>query len=200
MNFRVWTPRYITNRIKVVIHQQLHRSDPWLTADSITILNKHLQSSDNGLEWGSGRSTIWFGKRINTLVSVETNREWHEIVSNKIAHEGLHNIKLKFTAGKTYSNLLEQTKNISNDSLDFVLIDGAVNRHLTTEISIPLLKKGGLLIIDNINWFMPSPYGLAPDSITELRPEWTAVSELIQNWKSLWTTNGVTDTAIWFKP
>ncbi|MDH4027211.1 MAG: class I SAM-dependent methyltransferase [Nitrospirota bacterium] len=200
MNFKIWTPRYLLNRIKVAIHHQLYKDDPWLTKDSIAYLEKHLRPSDSGLEWGSGRSTIWFGKRVKSLISVETDGKWYKTVNNKIAGNGLHNIQIRITAGDTFAHMSEQITDIPEDSLDFVLIDGAVTRHITTELSIPLLKTGGLLIIDNINWYMPSPYGYAPDSVTEIKPEWAKVFEKVRHWKCHWTTDGVTDTAMWIKP
>ena len=200
MNLTVWTPRYAVNRIKVAIYQKLSKNDPWLTLDSITFIEKYLRSSDAGIEWGSGRSTIWFAKKVKSLLSIETDRMWYEKIREKLIEENLYNVELKITAGETYESLLEQCIDISEESIDFVLIDGAINRHLTAEICIPLLKKGGLLIIDNINWYMHSPYGNAPDSVTELKSEWTTVSEILRSWRCYWTTNGVTDTAIWFKP
>lgn len=201
MNLRYWilNPSYIKNRIKLLIWQKQHKDYPWITSDAVNFLSGYLSSTDIGLEWGSGQSTVWFAKRVKSLLSIETDRMWYEKVRAKLIEENLHDVELKITAGDTYESLLEQCADISEESIDFVLVDGAINRHLTTEICIPLLKKGGLLIIDNINWYMPSPYGKAPDSVMELKPEWTTVSEMLRGWRCYWTTDGVSDTAIWFK-
>src|SRR6478752_7701283 len=71
-------PRYFLNRIAVLVHQLLHAQDPWLTRDAVLFLDRHLSRDMRGFEWGSGRSTIWFAKRIGALVSIEDNEQWYE--------------------------------------------------------------------------------------------------------------------------
>jgi len=44
------------------------------------------------LEFGAGMSTIWWAKRAQRVVSLETNPEWFAKLKDKIAEEGLTNI------------------------------------------------------------------------------------------------------------
>ena len=68
---------------------------------------------------------------------------------------------------------------------------------------MPKIKPGGILIIDNINWHLPSqskapgtrPAELGPATIT-----WAEVWQELAGWRRIWTSNGVWDTAIFFKP
>jgi hypothetical protein len=87
-------------------------------------------------------------------------------------------------------------------SIDFVLIDG-LYREYVTRLMIPKVKPGGLLIIDNVNWCLPSqthaPYSrtvaLGPNG-----PVWAELAQELADWRSIWTSSGVTDTAIFIKP
>ena len=198
MNFKIWTPRYILNRTKVAIRHKFNRDEPWLTGESIDFLNSYLDSSDIGLEWGSGRSTIWFAKKVMQLTSIETNEIWFNTVKELLTTNKLNNVNLKLRPEEPAEEYLD-TEGINDESLDFVLVDGMIYRHLAALVSIPLLKTNGLLIIDNINWFIPSPYGNAPSSVSKILSEWESIYDNFKNWRCFWTSDGVTDTAIWFK-
>ena len=69
--------------------------------------------------------------------------------------------------------------------------------------SLPLLKNGGILVIDNVNRYLPSR-SIAPNSRSiEAGPideEWQQVLDQISTWRYFWTSNGVSDTAVYFKP
>ncbi|MBN4054640.1 class I SAM-dependent methyltransferase [Nitrospira defluvii] len=197
MNIKVWTPRYIANRIKLAIRQQLYKDEPWLTSDAVKFLDKYLLFSDVGLEFGSGKSTVWFAKRIRKLTSIETDYSWYLRVDAALTNNNFKNVNLKIVPQEPYTKYIN-VSSIPEESLDFVLVDGH-HRHTATEISIPLLKKGGLLIIDNINWYIPSPFSIAPGSVRETKHEWIPIIEKLYAWRCYWTTDGITDTAIWFK-
>ena len=58
-NFSHLSPRYIFNRISVMIDQLRYKENPWITSSAVSILDSMLTSSDIGVEFGSGRSTLW---------------------------------------------------------------------------------------------------------------------------------------------
>jgi hypothetical protein len=68
---------------------------------------------------------------------------------------------------------------------------------------IPKLRSGALLIVDNVNWFLPSK-SRAPSSraVTDspLSPTWEQFASAVAGWELTWTENGVADTAIWRVP
>ena len=199
MNPKIWTPRYVKNRIRLAIRQKLYKEHPWLVLDSVNFMENYLKPQDRGLEWGCGRSTVWFAKRIGVLTSVETDKTWHGLVSSKLADAELVNVDLHLVSKDDPEEYLKPASVLAYESLDFVLVDGQ-HRHLAVTTSLPLLKKGGILIIDNINWYIPSPFGFAPASVKDVLPEWSGVFSLLKSWRCFWATDGVTDTAIWFKP
>lgn len=206
--FRHWTPKYLYNRFKLFLYEIKHRDHPWLTQQANTILSSCLAKTDVGLEWGSGRSTIWFAKRVAHLTSVEHDPRWYERVKKKLAECNITNTKLyhyKATSKREdieNSPYAEVADNFPDNSLDFALVDGVFRSECALR-ALRKIKPGGLLIIDNINWYLPSTSS-APNSRTEQNgsasQRWGHLAELLKEWRCIWTSNGVTDTAIWVKP
>jgi len=205
---RHWTLRYLWNRFNDKRYRSQHPDDPWLAPEAIHFLETYLRPTDTGLEFGSGRSTIWFAKRIQSLTSVEHNPEWHARVSKGLKDLNISNVsyhlhqKSNEDRSGTNSEYVGITKSITPASLNFVLVDGIYRAQCVLQC-IPLLLPGGILIIDNVNKYLPSD-SIAPNSrsIAEgpIDAEWENVLELIQTWRSYWTGNGVSDTAVYFKP
>ena len=81
-------------------------------------------------------------------------------------------------------------------------MDGAY-RDFSAKFILPKIKPGGMLIIDNVNWFLPSQ-SRSPNSRThQLGPDgdiWREVASELKGWRTIWTTSGIWDTAIFFKP
>jgi len=89
-----------------------------------------------------------------------------------------------------------------NFSLDFCLVDGAYREFCAMNV-INKLKPAGMLIIDNVNWYLPSD-SYSPNSRTMTEGPngaiWKKVMIEISGWRQIWTSSGVTDTAFFFKP
>lgn len=201
------TPRYVSNRIRDLLYQRTHPADPWLTPASIGMLSTLLHPTDRGVEFGSGRSTLWFAARVAELTSVETNARWHESVTLRLKERGVGNVEYilvpedrpKENGDGPYPRI---ALNFADASLDFALVDGYYRDHTAKNI-MPKVKPGGVLIIDNINWHLPCeskapgtrPAGLGPATST-----WAEIWQELAGWRRIWTSNGVWDTAIFFKP
>ena len=207
-SFRHWNLRYFYNRLKLFLYELMHPEHPWLTQQANEILLSCLRKTDVGLEWGSGRSTIWFAQRVSNLTSVEHDPIWYEKVKEDLLKNNLTNTKLycyesslkeKSPKNIPYVNVVD---NFPDDSLDFALVDGLFRDECTFRV-LKKLKPGGLLIVDNINWYLPSNSS-APSSRTEqtgpISQSWHQLTELLKDYRCIWTSNGVFDTAIWIKP
>jgi len=70
--------------------------------------------------------------------------------------------------------------------------------------NVPLLKSGGILVIDNIERYLPSTsHSPSARRAGESRwdsASWDAFAAEVANWRHIWTSNGVSDTALWVKP
>jgi predicted O-methyltransferase YrrM len=167
-----------------------------------------LRPSDCGVEFGSGRSTIWFAERVGHLTSVEHDEQWHATVSAKLKDRRLTNVDYILAHRDQPTELGDKSAytrvalTFPDQSIDFVLVDG-IYRDYTAKFILPKIRPGGLLVIDNVNWFLPSqsyspnsrPSALGPDG-----PIWAEVAETLADWRSIWTSSGVWDTAIFVKP
>jgi predicted O-methyltransferase YrrM len=207
-SFSHWTPRYFVNRILEEIYQKLHPHHPWLTKNANDFLACWLKTTDVGMEFGSGRSTIWFAERVKTLHSVEHDPHWFKQVSALLVSRGFANVAYhlhkqdKSEPSAKYSNYLKILHDVPDHTFDFVLVDGIYRDYCALE-SLSKIKPGGALIIDNANWYLPcNTY--SPNSRTQKQgPKgeiWRQVSEGLRTWRRFWTSSGVTDTALFFKP
>jgi predicted O-methyltransferase YrrM len=202
------TPRYLCNRARQLAYERRHPDDPWLTPAAIGLLRSLLRPSDRGAEFGSGRSTLWFARRVAALTSVEHDERWHEAVSARLKAQGLANIDYILAredqpaergGDSAYARVALA---FPDASLDFALIDGHY-RDYSAKFILPKIKPGGMLIIDNVNWCLPCR-SKAPNSRTAAlgpaTPTWAEVAAELSGWRSIWTSSGVWDTAIFIKP
>jgi predicted O-methyltransferase YrrM len=204
---RHWTPRYVRDRARQALYQSGHPDAPWLTPDAIGLLQSMLRPTDVGAEFGSGRSTLWLARRCARLTSVEHDPTWHAKVSQTLERAGIANVDYRChpsdqpdEAGDQ-SSYARAARQLSNGSIDFALVDGAYRDHVTL-LLLPKIKLGGMLIIDNVNRYLPSltasPASLRPPQAPPTAA-WKQVAADLNDWRRIWTTSGVWDTAIFMK-
>ena len=128
---------------------------PWLTFGAIMALEKILDDSMGSfsvLESGCGGSTIFFSKRCKAVLSLEHDLKWIESVQKRLLELRMHNVLFD-----EYSLL-----RMLNTAFDIVLVDGGANwqiRQRLLDLSIPRVKQGGWLIIDNYEHVSFDPIG-----------------------------------------
>jgi predicted O-methyltransferase YrrM len=207
--FRHWTPRYVVARLNEILYHKQHPDHPWLTQEAVSILEHWLKPSDTGAEFGSGRSTIWFAKHVCLLKSVENDPEWYDRISIQLKRTNLKNVDYILAVehesketNAAQSKYVQAATAILDNSLDFALVDG-IWRSICANALVNKLHPGGLLIIDNANWFLPCK-SFSPNSRTLMQgpasEDWTKFQSIVNNWRSIWTSSGVTDTAFYVKP
>jgi hypothetical protein len=182
-------PDYVRDRLREVVHP----NQPWISPGAVRFCDTHLTSSQAGLEWGSGRSTRWYGKRLGTLLSIESNPYWHAKVNQMIRR--LPNVECRYIpldhppdqpTKPDYDPLpkyVAVANKFADNSLDFVVVDGHY-RQACIKQALPKLKPGGLLLVDDFG-FVPS------------LPEWGVPSSWPVVHKS---SSSCHDTIIWRKP
>lgn len=192
-NLRHLTPRYVVDRIAVAFDQRLRPSDPWLTRDAIRLRECWLRPSDRGLEWGSGRSTLWFALRVGALTSVEHDASWAATVRSMLASEPRasptdYRLEPDGATNNADSRYVGVARSLADRSLDFALVDGVARDHCAWAV-LPKLRPGGLLVIDNANWFLDGPYeSRSPNSRNGRGPSsevWAAVAAEVARWRCI---------------
>ncbi len=154
-------PRYFLNRLRVMIYQQTHPNYPWLTAESIKLIESFLSKEKIGLEWGSGRSTVWFAQRMAKLISVEHNEEWHKRVLTIIDNKKIENVDYRYVSIENDCSAYSQQIEKEGEKFDFILVDGECRSECLTAAA-KQIKPGGYLVLDNADL----DYGI-PDLTSE---------------------------------
>jgi len=196
-----WTPIYIYNRIIEKCYRKTHSGEPWLTPQAIRFLEYWIKPGDMMLEFGSGRSTIWFANRVNTLVSVEHDPDWYARVAELIKEKQIQNIiYVKKSIEGSPAEYTQVPKQFENNSLDLILIDGRL-RDICANECLSKLKPGGLMILDNADVYLPSQV-MTPNSHPSRvqSPAWQTFMDVTGAWRQYWTCNGVSATTFFFKP
>lgn len=207
-SFRHWTIGYLFNRMVEKIYRRVHPEVPWLAPAAVDFLQGYLKPTDEMLEFGSGRSTLWFSKRVHHITSVEHDPNWHAVIGAKMKASSITNITYHLCPRQDDlipakdANYVKVCQSIPPASLDALLVDGIYRAQCVLQ-SLSLLKSSGILVIDNVNRYLPSA-SIAPNSRSmqagPIDAEWQQVFERISSWRFFWSSNGVSDTAIYFKP
>jgi hypothetical protein len=190
----LFRPLYLAGRIQNWLYEKRHPDHPWLAPDAIVWLEQHLCPDMRGFEWGSGRSTLWFAKRLASLTSIESDAAWCQQVTHMVRESGLTNVDLRhiplehpdaLTYAFDYSPLPANPAAIlgfPDASFDIVVVDGWY-RPVCARAALLKLKPGGILLIDNTDWNDP-PHVHVPK-------DWPLVHQ---------SRNVMTETSIWRKP
>lgn len=203
------SPRYVYDKLRVKLYEYRNPGSPWLTRDAIEILERTLSKDALMLEWGSGRSTAWFSERTGQVISVESHRGWYENVTRQLAEAGCDNVTYHLhedqdepETDRAEIPYVDVAASLSDDSVDVVLVDG-IFRGKCAVAAVSKVRPGGLLVVDNVNWYLPSDTK-APASIAASAPprsaDWASFADAVSEWECRWTSNGVSDTALWTKP
>jgi predicted O-methyltransferase YrrM len=198
-----WTFPYLIDRVKEYLYRKLNPDNPWLTPDAIEFIGNVIRKDHRVLEFGSGRSTLWFSKKCGSIISYEDDVAWYKFIHDSLQKQ-ISDLEYTLIDKKEpYYNerFIEAIRNIPDDSIDLCLVDGCP-RGLCALESVTKVRKGGYLVIDNVNWFLPSE-SRSPSSIkreSEIPVEFIEFYQMTKDWERVWTSNGVTDTLILIKP
>jgi predicted O-methyltransferase YrrM len=195
------TPRYVMRRCVNIASNMVHPDWPWLTPQAVRFLEGRLAPTHSAFEWGAGRSTLWTAHRVQSIFSVEHDPAWYAKVQSEARRKHLDNVHLKFCPdGQTAPRGIAYSAAIleAAHEFDFVLVDG-LYRDQCALAALTRLKPQGVLVLDNANWYLPST-SRAPNSRSPAdgpaSPQWARFNREVSDWERLWTSNGVTDTAI----
>ncbi len=120
-----------------------HQPLPWVTYGFIDFISDRLNNKMDIFEYGSGNSTLWYGKRVQSVTAVEHDKLWYkEIKSRMPKNINLHYQELVY--GGKYSKF----SNILNQKFDIVIVDGR-DRVNCIKNSLNTLKENGIIVLDD---------------------------------------------------
>jgi predicted O-methyltransferase YrrM len=178
---------------------------PWINAGAVRYLRAHLAPDMRVLEFGGGRSTIYFSRLAGSLVTVEHNEKWRRKVAALIERFGAANVTLTFLppgaqaadgvarppawehVGMTprrpeFAAYFDHILGYPDEHFDVVLVDGRARVECALN-AMDKIKPGGLLVLDNSEWEKYDP-----------------VSRAMAAWTRRDFENGVWRTTIFRKP
>lgn len=183
---------------------------PWLSPAAIRILDHLLTPHMTGLEYGSGKSTLYFSSRVKELHSIEHFELWYNLVKESLEKQNIRNVNYqlikpsmqatskterdycmnkfdnrsfpKVNKEEIFKDYIKFINSFADEYFDFILIDGRA-RECILPLAISKLKQGGFLILDNSD-----------------RKRYHKSTGLLYNWPKVITSSGLTDTTFWFKP
>lgn len=114
---------------------------PWYTYPAIEYLNSFDFTQCDVFEFGSGNSSLYWSSRSRSVVSIEDNKDWFEVVSK--------NTKLN----QTLIYCAEESEYVAalakqERKFDIIIIDGNYRLRCTAE-AIKMVDSDGIILLDN---------------------------------------------------
>jgi hypothetical protein len=117
---------------------------PWYTYPALEYIRQLDFRHRAVFEYGSGNSTLFWSAIAGQVVSVEHDREWFE----RMRAVTPANCQMLFASDADgYINAVRPT-----GPFDVIIIDGQ-SRLACAPVSVEALRPGGLIILDNSDWF-----------------------------------------------
>jgi hypothetical protein len=133
---------------------------PWYTYPAIEYLDQFDFSDRTVFEYGAGNSTLFWASRARRVVSVEHEWEWH----NHLSARAPHNCELLHAdTVDAYVSAIDR----SGEQYDVIVIDGQ-SRQLCAGRAVQRLNTGGVIILDNSDWFPVSSRLLRDAGLLEI--------------------------------
>jgi hypothetical protein len=147
----------------------------WINFASLKFLETYLRRDNKVFEYGGGGSTLFFIKHAGFVATVENDQQWFQTLKERIESLSVNSWEGFFQEGeevapdpnrRTYQpeDYLSNMKGQENlnyekyakmicrypaEYFDVVLVDGRARPSCIAE-SFPYLKKGGYLVVDNM--------------------------------------------------
>jgi hypothetical protein len=118
---------------------------PWYTYPAIEYFNRLQSNSLRIFEYGSGNSSLYWANKGAQVWSVEHDPAWHKAMSAKSS--ALAGLLLRETA-ETYAAAIDEV----GGEFDMIIIDGGWRNECTAR-AVDHLKLGGVVILDNSDWY-----------------------------------------------
>jgi hypothetical protein len=166
---------------------------PWTTFSATRWLDRALRQDMRVFEWGSGGSTLFFARRVRSVVTVEHDPDWHRQVADRVDHKGVKNVDLRLVlpnparrraesstlphyrssvpqfSSVNFVSYVESIASEPDGSLDLVMIDGRA-RASCAAVALKKIRRTGALVIDDSD---------RDDTVPALAlfepPEWTVL-------------------------
>ena len=126
-----------------------HNPIPLYTYPAIEYLNQFDFNGKKIFEFGSGNSTLyWLGQGAD-VVAVEHNKDWIDELSPTLKNFPHHQHIFANKKDEYINSILQFT----DYYFDLIIIDGVFSRYLCAKNVITKIRKNGVVILDNSDWY-----------------------------------------------
>jgi hypothetical protein len=148
-------------------HSPLRDEVPWITFRAIDWLAAYLRPNMTVFEYGAGGSTLYFARRVRSVVSVEHDEGFYDVVRGLVSKKGIGNCEVMHRAptpcadsdgafsssqwkyrGLCFETYVKAIDGYPDHSFDLVLVDGRA-RVACVKRAIEKIKPGGAIMLDN---------------------------------------------------
>jgi hypothetical protein len=139
----------------------------WICFKAGKWLESYLKPDMSVFEYGSGGSTLFFAKRVKSVVSVEHDSSWYDRISMEMEKQKISNCRLvlrepekgaqpgqpytstrKGNEGYSFERYVNAIGEYPDASFDFVLVDGRARMSCISN-AVRKVKIGGYLMLDD---------------------------------------------------
>ena len=157
-------PKYLPGYLQtnLLSKQPLDLELAWFSYAAIDFLKSFLRPQMSVFEYGSGGSTLFFAKRVQTVISTEDNATWLENVRRRLTELSLKNVMLQhhefdFKNPEGFENSA-YLNSIPSQKFDVIVVDGAEEGVTVRPICFyhaeNFIKPGGIIVVDD-SWRYP---------------------------------------------
>lgn len=199
-----WSPRYLYDASKHSVGTMLRpEAYPPLTPQAVHWLESGEMVPEYGVCWGAGAGTPWVARRVKNLLAVEHDLDQGHRVHEWLCDAGIDNVHVQVHDPNTLAYAMA-ARSIAKGSLAFALVAGEeFQRDACANVAVRRMCEGGRLVLADAHRYLPAysrcPGALGPDRHPPTTA-WTDFRTRVAQWSAHYTTNGVTDTAIWTRP
>ncbi len=135
---------------------------PWYAFEAIEFLKNNLNKNHIIFEFGCGASTLFFVSKAKKVVSLESNRQWFEIVTSRLKISGDFLLEKNYFSNANceiflmedaldrdeYQHFAQNYSQKNNIKFDFLIVD-SLKRYECAKNSFEAIKSDGYLILDD---------------------------------------------------
>ena len=136
---------------------------PWISYAATDWLNGYLHRKMRVFEYGSGGSTLFFSARVATVVSVEDDSSWRELVMARLAELGQTNAEIRhrafdFKQPRDFASSEYVAAIRDGAPWDVIVVDGQDwtfrERPVCFAVAEECVASGGAIVVDD-SWRYP---------------------------------------------
>ena len=121
-----------------------HQRVPWLGYRAVRHLDGLIRPDWRVLEFGSGMSSLFFARRCDRLISVESDPSWYTQMGRLFTRLGIANVDYRLREADDYA----EHPDLPDQSFDLVVVDGLA-RDRVSAVALRKVKPGGYVFLDN---------------------------------------------------